>query len=71
MIINITATLHFRGQALQGHAGPAKAAIGKLGLSGFMSIRISGQKGQKPDLYCEIEFCSFHRFSLSKMILNN
>ncbi|ESO84186.1 hypothetical protein LOTGIDRAFT_229651 [Lottia gigantea] len=30
VIINITATLHFRGQALQAHAGSAKAAIEAL-----------------------------------------
>ena len=30
VIINITATLHYRGDTLQAHAGAAKAAIGTL-----------------------------------------
>ena len=33
VIVNITATLYYRGQVLQAHAGSAKAAIGEFWLT--------------------------------------
>lgn len=42
VIVNITATLSMRGQALQLHAGTAKAAVGMSGLCEPLSFTIPG-----------------------------
>lgn len=57
VIVNISATLHYRGQPLQIHAGSAKAAVGKV------TTHSVGSCGYSTNISTKLDFGNFDKFS--------